>query len=154
MKNSAINRIVRDIGKVPLIGCLTTDSDWWVITGRITQHPWVDFSLDETPAELWVGMDGTSRVGIFCLNLNLLLNVLIENNSSSHVGNEHTYAAAADNYSVKHMCTKIHRHTAVSSTGHLIPVLRDSFTSLSLTAPCTATSIKQPPPPTHIYLTQ
>lgn len=54
MKNPPINWIGHDTGKVPLIGCLTADSDWWGIVGRGTHHWW---------RHPWVGWNASWIVG-------------------------------------------------------------------------------------------
>lgn len=85
-------------------------SDWmfnywqWLMTHHRQNHPWVNSSSDETPAELWVYMDRNT-----ISNLNLYLNIFMKNDLS-HVVNEHTYAAPADTHTVENMCTKLHRH--------------------------------------------
>lgn len=54
MRNPPINWIGHDTGKVPLIGCLTADSDWWGIVGRGTHHWW---------RHPWVGWNASWIVG-------------------------------------------------------------------------------------------
>lgn len=124
MKNPPINRIGRDTGKVPLIGCLTTDSDWWVIIGGITRHwqryPWVNSSSDETPAELWVDtvrtFNGMNWNRAILFKFESLFKCIHGKWQRPSCWNEHTYASPADTHSVQHMCTKAHRrrHTAAA----------------------------------------
>lgn len=136
MKNPPINRIGRDTGKVPLIGCLTTDSDWWGIGGRIThhwrRHPWVNSSSDETPAELWVDMDRTSERNI---NLDYYSNVFRKWQQLSCC--EWAYLCSPCRCPLRWTCAL--RYTdndtlQLAPTGHFISVVKDGLTCLSLTA--------------------
>lgn len=143
-ENSPISRIERDTGKVSLIGCLTTDSDWWGITGRIThhwqRHPWVNSFSDETPAELWVDMDRASERYI---NLNLYLNVFRKWQQLWCC--EWEYLCSNCRYPLRWTCALRDADTLqLAPTGHFISVVKDSLKSPSLTAPCTVTSVQQP----------
>lgn len=63
MKNPPINWIGRDTGKVPLIGCLTADSDWWGSCRWQRRHPW----LGQTDGQLSCGQTWTDGEGRWTL---------------------------------------------------------------------------------------